>query len=87
MIKNRHLDDTRREERRAKLAEILYLFYRADVKIFPDEKQLLKNISVNTRADTTDYADKNIVEFYTSVEIKNIIPDYKKVLTQECWEY
>jgi len=84
---NRVRDDTRREERRAKLAEILYLFYRADVKIFPDEKQLLKNISVNTRADTTDYADKNIVEFYTSMEIKNIIPDYKKVLTQERWEY
>jgi len=75
---NRVRDDTRREERRAKLAEILYLFYRADVKIFPDEKQLLKNTTVNTRADTADYADKNSLEFYTSVEIKNIIPDYKK---------
>lgn len=39
---NRVRDDIRRGERREKLAEILYLLYRADVKIFPDEKQLLK---------------------------------------------
>jgi hypothetical protein len=48
------------------------------VKIFPDEKTLLKNITVNTRTDTTDLSDIQRPEFYTSVEIKNIIPDYKK---------
>ena len=63
MIKNRHLDDTRREERRAKLAEILYLFYRADVKIFPDEKQLLKNISVNTRQTPQTMQTKTALNF------------------------
>ena len=75
---NRVRDDRRREERRKKLADILLLFHRADVKVFPDEKTLLKNTTVNTRTDTTDYTDKQRLEFYTSMEIKNIIPDYKK---------
>ena len=56
---NRVRDDKRREQRRKKLAELLILFHRADVKIFPDEKTLLKNITVNTRADTTDFSDKH----------------------------
>lgn len=78
---NRVRDDIRREERRAKLAEVLFIFHSSGVKIFPDEKQLLKNASEITRADPTDPTDyiwKDSSEFYTSVEIKNIIPDYKK---------
>ena len=75
---NRVRDDKRREERRKKLADILLLFHRADVKIFPDEKTLLKNTTVNTNADTTDHTDEHRLEFYTSMEIKNIVPDYKK---------
>ena len=75
---NRVRDDKRREERRNKLADILLLFHRADVKIFPDEKTLLTSTSVNTRTDTTDITDKQRLEFYTSMEIKSIIPDYKK---------
>jgi len=72
---NRVRDDKRREERRKKLADILLLFHRADVKIFPDEKTLLKNTSVDSRADTTD---EQRPEFYTSMEIKSCVPDYKK---------
>lgn len=75
---NRVRDDKRREERRKKLADVLFLFHRADVKIFPDEKTLLKNTAVNTRTDTTDFTDEHRLEFYTSMEIKNIVPDYKK---------
>lgn len=75
---NRVRDDKRREERRKKLAEVLLLFHLADVKIFPDEKVLLRRNSVFTNADTTDFTDKYTPEFYTSSEIKNIVPDYKK---------
>ena len=39
---NRIREDKRRIERRNKLIEILKLFHRADVKIFPDEKVILK---------------------------------------------
>ena len=35
-------DDKGYKERRKKLLEILTLFYRADIKIFPDEKVLLR---------------------------------------------
>ena len=69
--------DKRAEDRRKKLLEIFKIFCRADVKVFPDEKILLKNKSVNNSADPTDYADIK-PEFYTSKEIKNIVKDYKK---------
>lgn len=75
---NRVRDDKRREERRNNLSDILFVFHRADVKIFPDEKTLLRNTAVNTRADTADCTDKQRPEFYTAMEIKSIIPDYKK---------
>ena len=77
---NRVRSDKNSEERRKKLADILLLFYRTDVKIFPDEKQLLKNTSVNTDADPTDNTDEQRLEFYTSVEIKKSVPDYVKGL-------
>ena len=51
---NRVRYDKRSEERRRKLANILRLFHRADVKIFSDEKFLLKNTSVNECANITD---------------------------------
>ena len=71
--------DKRIEERRKKLLEILSIFHRADIKIFPDEKVILKNRTVITCADPADFTDFNATpEFYTSKEIKNIIPDYKK---------
>lgn len=74
---NRIRDDKRRVERRDKLAKILFMFHRADIKILPDEKTLLKNSSVNTRTDGTDITDAHRPEFYTSMEIKNLVPDYK----------
>lgn len=74
---NRIRDDKRRIERRDKLVQILLMFHRADIKILPGEKTLLKNNSAITRADGTDNTDAYRPEFYTSMEIKNIIPDYK----------
>lgn len=80
---NRIRDDKRRIERRDKLAKMLFMFHRADIKILPDEKTLLKNSFVNTRTDstdttdTTDTTDAHRPEFYTSMEIKNLVPDYK----------
>lgn len=74
---NRIRDDKRRIERRDKLAKMLFMFHRADIKILPDEKTLLKNSSVNTRTDSTDTTDAHRPEFYTSMEIKNLVPDYK----------
>ena len=71
---NRVRNDKRRNDRRDKLTDILNMFHRADVKIFPDEKVLLRDNSVNTRADNTDTYRR---EFYTSSEIKSIVPDYK----------
>lgn len=73
---NRVRDDKRRNERRSKLIEMLLIFYRAGVKILPDEKILLKNTSEDTRADTADNTDESRLEFYTSAEIKSKIPDY-----------
>ena len=67
----------RLEDRRKKLLEIIKCFYRADVKVFPDEKILLKNEAADSGADPADYADIQ-PEFYTSKEIKNIVKDYKK---------
>ena len=75
-------DDKGYKDRRKKLLEILTMFHRADIKIFPDEKVLIKNYSVITQADTTDTTDatdflKNIQpEFYTSLEIKEQIPEF-----------
>ena len=72
-------DDKGYKERRNKLCDLLTLLHRADIKIFPDEKILLRNYSVITGADTTDKTDfikTSHPEFYTSVEIKEIIPDF-----------
>ena len=77
---NKIRDDKRRIERRNKLIEILLMLHRADVKIFPDEKVLLSNSSVIHRTDntdTTDFVKNSQPEFYTSLEIKSLIPDYK----------
>lgn len=77
---NKIRDDKRRIERRNKLIEILLMLHRADVKIFPDEKVLLSNSSLIHRTDntdTTDFVKNSQPEFYTSLEIKSLIPDYK----------
>ena len=77
---NKTRDDDRRIERRNKLIEVLLILHRADVKIFPDEKVLLSNSSLIHRTDNTDTTDfeKNTQpEFYTAIEIKSLIPDYK----------
>ena len=74
---NRVRDDKRRTERRNKLVDILLMLYRADVKILPDEKTLLYNTSAPTRTDAADNTDDCRPEFYTSAEIKSLIPDYK----------
>lgn len=67
------------KDRQKNLLEMLTMFHRADIKIFPDEKVLVKNHSVNAQADDTDTTDflKNIQpEFYTSLEIKEQIPEF-----------
>lgn len=70
------IKDAMKEE--INLQTFFYYFTGQTVKIFPDEKTLLTSTSVNTRTDTTDITDKQRLEFYTSMEIKSIIPDYKK---------
>lgn len=75
-------EDNGYKQRRKKLYEVLSLFQGADVKIFPDEKVLLRKHFVKAGADCTDDTDctdisDNITpEFYTSVEIKEFIPDF-----------
>ena len=48
----------------------------ADVKIFPDEKTLMKKTRGFTTADNTDLSDycveKNTAEFYSSAELKSV---------------
>lgn len=81
---NRVRNDKRRNERRDKLAELLLMFQRADIKILPDEKQLLRNTIAADGADRADDTDNDRPEFYTSAEIKNIIPDYKAGIGSRC---
>ena len=76
---NKTRDDDRRIERRNKLIEVLLILHRADVKIFPDEKVLLRKEIVDTRTDNIDkikFVENSYPEFYTAVEIKEIIPDF-----------
>ena len=73
-------NDRVHRERRRNLVNVLLSLHRADVKILPGEKNSLKNDSAITSADTTDKTDSVInhtPEFYTAVEIKSIIADYK----------
>lgn len=60
---NKTRNDKRRKERRNKLIEIPLLFQRADVKIFPDKKVLLKNSFVMHGADITDNFNKQALGF------------------------
>ena len=75
-------EDNGYKERRKNLCEVLSLIQGADVKILPDEKFLLRKYFVASRADGTDETDctdisDNITpEFYTSVELKEFIPDF-----------
>lgn len=72
-------DDNGYKDRRKKILEVLTMFHRADIKIFPDEKVLIRNHSLNTRtdnADTTDFLKKLQPEFYTALEIKELIPEF-----------
>lgn len=69
-------EDNGYKQRRKKLYEVLSLFQGADVKIFPDEKVLLRKHFVKAGADCTDISDNITPEFYTSVEIKEFIPDF-----------
>lgn len=80
---NRIREEKRKIERRQKLTEILTLFHETGVKIFPDEKVIMKNYFVNTRTDNTDDTDSIYCcepEFYTATEIKSLVPDYKKAM-------
>ena len=80
---NRIREEKRRIERRQKLIEILSLFYGMNIKIFPDEKVIIKKYFLNTRTDNTDNTDSIYncePEFYSSMEIKSLVPDYKKAI-------
>ena len=83
---NRIREEKRRIERRHKLIEILSLFYGMNIKIFPDEKVIMKKYFLNNRTDNTDNTDNTDSiyscepEFYTSMEIKSMVPDYKKAI-------
>ncbi len=71
---NKIRNDDYRRERYHRLAEVLVMLNLADVKIFPDEKTLMKKTHGFTRADNTDLSDycveKNTAEFYSSAELK-----------------
>ncbi len=77
---NRIREEKRRIERRHKLTKILSLFYKMNIKIFPDEKVIIKKYFLNTRTDNTDSIYNCEPEFYTSMEIKSMVPDYKKAI-------
>ena len=72
---NKIRNDDYRRERYHRLGEVLVMLNMADVKIFPDEKTLMKNTHGFTRADNTDLSDycieKNTAEFYSSAELKS----------------
>lgn len=72
---NKIRNDEHRRVRYHRLGKVLTLLYLADVKIFSDEKTLIKNTTVFTSADNADRADysmdNNTAEFYTSTELKN----------------
>ena len=61
------------------MLEMLTVFQREDVKIFPDEKCILKKFFLDAGTDNTDNAGTVLncqPEFYTAVEIKEVIPDF-----------
>ena len=64
------------KDRRKKLLEVLTVFQRADVKIFPDEKFILRKIFLDAGTDNADTVLNCQPEFYTAVEIKEVIPDF-----------
>lgn len=71
---NKIRNDARRRMRYHRLGEVLVLADLAGIKIFADEKSLMKKTQGLTRAVTTDKADysvsNNSAEFYTSAELK-----------------
>lgn len=72
---NKIRNDDYRRERYHRLGEVLVMLNLADIKIFPDEKTLMKNTHGFTRADYADLSDycveKNTAEFYSSAELKS----------------
>lgn len=72
---NKIRNDDYRRERYHRLGDVLVMLNLADIKIFPDEKTLMKNTHGFTRADNTDLTDycveKNTAEFYSSAELKS----------------
>ena len=73
---NKIRNDDYRRERYHRLGEVLVMLNMADVKIFPDEKTLMKKTRGFTTADNTDLSDycveKNTAEFYSSAELKSV---------------
>ncbi len=72
---NKIRNDACRRERYHRLGEVLIMLDQAGVKIFPDEKTLMKKTLGFTRTDGTDCedfcAEKNTAEFYSSAELKS----------------
>ena len=72
---NKIRNDDYRRERYHRLGEVLLMLNLADIKIFPDEKTLMKKTHGFTGADETDLSDycveKNTAEFYSSAELKS----------------
>ncbi len=72
---NKIRNDDYRRERYHRLGEVLVMLNLADIKIFPDEKTLMKKTHGFTRADETDLSEycveKNTAEFYSSAELKS----------------
>ncbi len=71
---NKIRNDACRRERYHRLGEVLIMLDQAGVKIFPDEKTLMKKTLGFTRTDYADCedfcAEKNTAEFYSSAELK-----------------
>ena len=69
-------DDKGYKDRRAKLLEVLNVFHGTNVKVFPDEKCILRKAFVDAGADNTDTKETVLdyqSEFYTAVEVKEIL--------------
>ena len=75
---NKIRSEPQRRERNLRMGQLMLMLGQTNVKLFPDEKHLLKQNSVRTGADGTDCTDNITAEFYSSVELKHLIADYKK---------
>lgn len=74
-VTNKPRSNPQRRQRILRTAQAIILFRQTGVKIFPDEKVLLYSDSVLKSPDNTDNIDS---EFYSSMELKELLIEFKK---------